>query len=137
MSSSLVGRQGGTRDAAARVPYPAFRKFCRIFVQSLASEWVRPTGSLSAPSGGGEDAPTRRAREGTMVFLGKIALESGGTRLAVTPEGEVALLALSPTDPAGIFLAYDLGGGWYSLQCHLGSWLRFDALQSPIAWYPV
>lgn len=72
-----------------------------------------------------------------MVFLGKIALESGGRRLAVTPEGEVAMLALGPSDPMGIFLAYDLGGGWFALQCYLGTWLQFAASQSPIAWHPV
>jgi uncharacterized protein YjbI with pentapeptide repeats len=72
-----------------------------------------------------------------MTFLGKIYLESGGKRLGVKADGNLAMLSLGPNDPAGIFLAYDTGGGWFSLQAYTGSWVSLYAEQSPIAWYPV
>jgi uncharacterized protein YjbI with pentapeptide repeats len=72
-----------------------------------------------------------------MIFLGKIYLESGGKRLAVKGDGKLAMLNLSSEDPAGMFLAYDVGGGWFALQAHTGQWVNFIASQSDKAWYPV
>lgn len=72
-----------------------------------------------------------------MTFLGKVYLEDGGLRFGAGPDGTLAMLKLGATDPAGIFLAYDVGGGWFSLQAHTGQWVYLNAEQSPIAWYPV
>jgi uncharacterized protein YjbI with pentapeptide repeats len=72
-----------------------------------------------------------------MIFLGKIYLQSGGKRMGVKSDGKLAMLSLSPNDPAGMFLAYDLGGGWFGLQAHTGQWVNLIASQSPKAWYPV
>jgi uncharacterized protein YjbI with pentapeptide repeats len=72
-----------------------------------------------------------------MIFLGKIYLEAGGLRLGVRGDGRLAMRQLVPNDPAGMFLAYDVGNGWFALQSHTGLWANFYAGQSPIAWYPV
>jgi uncharacterized protein YjbI with pentapeptide repeats len=71
-----------------------------------------------------------------MIFLGKIFLESGGMRLGVKPDGNLAMFDLKPDDPAGIFLAYDVGSGWFSLRSYRG-WVQLVAGESPKAWYPV
>ena len=72
-----------------------------------------------------------------MTFLGKISLETAGQRLGVKSDGKLAMLTLNPEDPAGMFLAYDVGSDQFSLQAHTGSWVYMFAGQSPIAWYPV
>lgn len=72
-----------------------------------------------------------------MVFLGKISVDYGGKRLGVTPQGQLSMLELGPHDPSGLFLAYDMGGTHFSLQCYLGSWVELYAAKAPNAWYPV
>ncbi|MGA3129490.1 MAG: pentapeptide repeat-containing protein [Terracidiphilus sp.] len=72
-----------------------------------------------------------------MLFLGKIFLESGGKRLGVQDDGKLAMLPLQANDPAGQFLAYDVGGGWFSLQSYLGFWVQLSVGQSHNSWYPV
>jgi uncharacterized protein YjbI with pentapeptide repeats len=71
------------------------------------------------------------------MFLGKIYLESGGKRFAVKADGNLAMLSLSPDDPAGMFLAYQKGTNSFALQCHTGQWVQLSAAQSEIAWYQV
>lgn len=70
-----------------------------------------------------------------MTFLGKIALEYDGRRMAVAPDGTLKLLALAPNDPAGIFLATE--SGRFQLQSHIGYWVYFQAGKAPDAWYTV
>src|SRR5690348_11573844 len=71
------------------------------------------------------------------MFLGKIYLESGGKRFGVKAGGKLAMLNLRPDDPAGLFLAYDVGNGQFSLQAYTGAWVQLVAGESPIAFYPV
>jgi uncharacterized protein YjbI with pentapeptide repeats len=78
-----------------------------------------------------------------MIFLGKIYLDAGGKRagaprLGVRDDGIMDMLSVSPDDPAGMFLAYDVGGGWFGLQAHTGQWVTFLSLVSEnFPWGPV
>lgn len=72
-----------------------------------------------------------------MDFLGKLTVAADDRSLAVTPSGGIELRRVDPGDPAGIFLAYAAGDGWFRLQASNGRWLFGSAGQSPIAWYQV
>ena len=72
-----------------------------------------------------------------MVFLGTLSLANNGKRLGVKADNNLAMLTLPASDPAGLYLAYDKGDGWFVLQSHTGAWVSFAVGQSPVAWYPV
>jgi uncharacterized protein YjbI with pentapeptide repeats len=72
-----------------------------------------------------------------MEFLGKLSFRFGAQYLAIDNQGKLTVANLSPGDPAGIFLAYDVGNGQFCLQACNGNWLLLIDEISPNAWYPV
>jgi uncharacterized protein YjbI with pentapeptide repeats len=72
-----------------------------------------------------------------VTFLGKLRL-GANKPLGVREDGLLDLMDIGPSDPRGVFLAYDTGGGRFQLQAATnGLWLHMSVEQSPIAWYPV
>lgn len=72
-----------------------------------------------------------------MIFLGKLRI-AAGKPLGIREDGRLDLIDMAPTDPRGVFLAYQVDDDHFELQgATTGQWLYLSAGESPLAFYPV